>query len=291
MELRFRTRNVVDITSFLLVIREISIVAGLRYAVVLEMNETPLDYITFCGINVHTVRADSVIKGIRETISLNGRMLIAGINADLTNLSYREAWLREFMNSCDIVFCDGIAVKWGAKLLGTPLPARIPVPDWIDDLMGAAEKNNIRLFLLGASEEVMAAAKANLESRYPRLSIVGSHHGYFEKRPDSSENTAVVRLINESRPDVVLVGMSVPVQERWLWENWERLTVPVALVVGAVFEMLAGTKRRPPRWMTDHGLEWLGRLLLEPRRLWKRYLIGNPRFVAHVLRERFRGSG
>jgi N-acetylglucosaminyldiphosphoundecaprenol N-acetyl-beta-D-mannosaminyltransferase len=154
--------------------------------------------------------------------------------------------------------------------------------------MAPAEKHSLSLFLLGASDEVVAAARANLESRYPRLSIVGSHHGYFDKRPDCSENATVVRLINESRPDIVLVGMSVPVQERWLWENWEQLSASVALVVGAVFEMLAGTKRRPPRWMTDHGLEWLGRLLLEPRRLWRRYVLGNPAFVARVFREYLR---
>jgi N-acetylglucosaminyldiphosphoundecaprenol N-acetyl-beta-D-mannosaminyltransferase len=252
------------------------------------MNRTVFDYITFCGITVHTVRADSVINGICETISSNGTMLIAGINADLTNLSCREPWLRQFMNRCDIVFCDGIAVKWGACLLGTPLPERLPVPDWIDNLMAAAAEHGFGLFLLGASDAVVAAAQSNLRSRYPRLNIVGSHHGYFDKRPDSLENTAIVQLINESRPDILLVGMSVPVQELWLWENWERLHVPVGLVVGAVFEFLAGTKRRPPRWMTDHGLEWLGRLLLEPQRLWKRYVFGNPAFIVRLLRERFR---
>jgi UDP-N-acetyl-D-mannosaminuronic acid transferase (WecB/TagA/CpsF family) len=77
------------------------------------MNRAVFDYITFCGVHIHTVRADSVINGILETITSSGRMLIAGTNADLTNLSYKESWLREFMNSCDIVFCDGIAVKWG----------------------------------------------------------------------------------------------------------------------------------------------------------------------------------
>jgi N-acetylglucosaminyldiphosphoundecaprenol N-acetyl-beta-D-mannosaminyltransferase len=255
------------------------------------MNGTALDSIEFCGINVHRVCAEAIISTIVDTVQSKGRLLVAGINADLTNLSYREPWLREFMNSCDIVFCDGIAVKWGANLLGTALPARIPVPDWIDDLMNVVLEHRCRLFLLGASEEVVTGAESVLRKRYPQLAIVGVHHGYFDKRSESLENAAVLEIINRAQPDILLVGMSVPVQERWLWENWPQLNVPVALIAGAVFEMLAGTKRRPPRWMTDHGLEWLGRVLLEPRRLWKRYLFGNPRFVARVLRERFRGSG
>ena len=256
--------------------------------VTLSRNCPGLDSITFCGINVHKVDADAVIQGIIDTISAKGRMIIAGMNADLTNRSFREPWLREFMNSCDIVFCDGISVKWAAYFLGMPLPERLPVPDWIDELIVAAVQQECSIYLLGASEEVVEAAGTVLTNRYPRLRIVGSHHGYFDKEHGRAENRVVVDLINRARPDILFVGMSVPVQERWLWENWERLEVPVALVVGAIFEMLAGTKRRPPRWMTDHGLEWLGRLLLEPGRLWRRYLFGNPAFVLHVVRERLR---
>ena len=124
-------------------------------------------------------------------------------------------------------------------------------------------------------------------ARYPGLRIAGTYHGYFDKTPGSPENEAVLQRINAARPNILILGFGMPLQERWLLENWERVDANLALTGGAVFDYLSGELRRPPRWMTEHGLEWLGRMLIEPRRLWRRYVVGNPLFLWRVLLQRF----
>jgi N-acetylglucosaminyldiphosphoundecaprenol N-acetyl-beta-D-mannosaminyltransferase len=122
----------------------------------------------------------------------------------------------------------------------------------------------------------------------PGLEIAGIQHGYFDKTAGSSENEAVVALINQVKPDILVIGFGMPLQERWLLENWDRLDAKVAIPIGAGFDYLAGVTPRAPRWMTDHGLEWLGRLIIEPRRLWKRYIIGNPLFFYRLVKYQLR---
>jgi N-acetylglucosaminyldiphosphoundecaprenol N-acetyl-beta-D-mannosaminyltransferase len=129
-------------------------------------------------------------------------------------------------------------------------------------------------------------AAANLKARFPDLRIVSTHHDYFDKTPGSAENEAVIEQINAVKPNILIVGFGMPLQERWLMENWDHIDANVALTGGAVFDYVSGELQRAPRWMTDNGLEWLGRLLIEPRRLWKRYLIGNPLFIWRVLKQR-----
>jgi N-acetylglucosaminyldiphosphoundecaprenol N-acetyl-beta-D-mannosaminyltransferase len=107
----------------------------------------------------------------------------------------------------------------------------------------------------------------------------GWHHGYFDRTPGSPANEAVIAAINAAHPDLLLLGMGMPVQEAWLDQNWSRLTVPVAITAGALVDHAAGLVSRPPLWVADLGLEWLVRLVIEPRRLWRRYLIGLPQFA------------
>jgi N-acetylglucosaminyldiphosphoundecaprenol N-acetyl-beta-D-mannosaminyltransferase len=190
------------------------------------------------------------------------------------------------LNSAEIVFCDGAGVVLGARILGNHIPQRITYADWTWQLAEFAEPRGFTLFFLGARPGVADKAAANLKARYPDLRIVGTHHGYFDKTPGSAENEAVIEQINTVRPNILIVGFGMPLQERWLMENWDRIDANVALTGGAVFDYVSGELQRAPRWMTDNGLEWLGRLLIEPRRLWRRYLIGNPLFLWRVLKQR-----
>ena len=126
------------------------------------------------------------------------------------------------------------------------------------------------------------AAARKLKQRYPGLNVVGVHHGYF----DRSENEAVVQKINAAAPDILLVGLGMPLQEYWLMENRHRLDASVALTGGAAFDYVSGRLRRGPRLLVSSGFEWLARLLIDPRRLWRRYLVGNPLFLLRVVRQR-----
>ena len=202
------------------------------------------------------------------------------------NLSCDLPRFRAFLNSADIVFCDGAGVILGARILGHPSSQRITYADWIWQLAKFAEPRDFTFFFLGARPGVADKAAARLRERFPNLRIVGTHHGYFDKTPGSPENEAVIRKINAGKPNILIMGFGMPLQEHWLMENWDRIEANVALAGGAVLDYASGELRRAPRWMTDHGLEWLGRLLIEPRRLWRRYLIGNPLFLWRIFRQK-----
>jgi N-acetylglucosaminyldiphosphoundecaprenol N-acetyl-beta-D-mannosaminyltransferase len=211
------------------------------------------------------------------------RGLVLNVNAHCLNLCYEDPKLRDFMNGARVVFCDGAGVMLAARILGRRIPERITYADWIWQLADLAAAQGFSLYLLGARPGVAREAARRLKERYPDLEIVGVHHGYFDHGAGSA---AVVEEINAAAPDILLVGLGMPLQERWLMENWQRLDVRVALTGGAVFDYASGRLRRGPRFLRDNGFEWLARLLAEPRRLWRRYLVGNPLFLLRVLRQR-----
>ena len=154
------------------------------------------------------------------------------------------------------------------------------------DLSEYCSKNNKTIGFLGSREGVVQRVSSILIKQSKHLNIAFTHHGYFNKTLDHPENEAVISAINAAKPDILLVGFGMPIQEKWIMENFDRLDVKVFLPVGAAFDYISGNVPRAPRWMTDHGLEWLGRLIIEPRRLWKRYLIGIPLFFWRVLKQR-----
>ncbi len=127
-----------------------------------------------------------------------------------------------------------------------------------------------------------------MRKRYPDLRIVGVRHGYFDHSAGSAENEAVLEEINTAAPDILLVGLGMPLQERWLMDNRERIDAGAVLTGGAVFDHVSGRLSRGPRFLTDNGFEWLARLLIEPGRLWQRYVVGNPLFFSRVLKQRLK---
>jgi len=238
------------------------------------------------GVQVHPLTVDELHEQLAAVIDVNGRARVLHVNAHGLNLAAERPWLRAFLNTAEIVFCDGAGVMLGARLLGYHIPQRITYADWMWQLAAFCAGRGFSLYFLGARPGVAAAAAAQLQARYPALKIAGVQHGYFNQAADHEENQGVIARINETGADILLVGMGMPRQEQWLRDNWTRLQINVALTGGAVFDYMSGELRRAPRWMTDNGLEWLGRLLIEPGRLWKRYLLGNPIFLARVLASR-----
>lgn len=238
------------------------------------------------GVRVHALSVAELHARMDGIIREGRKALVLHANVHGLNLAARHPWMRDFLNQAEIVFCDGAGVRLGARVLGQRLPPRITYADWIWQLAGFLARERHAIFLLGARPGVAARAAAALQGRHPRLRVAGTHHGYFEKEPGSPENEEVIARINAARPEVLLVGFGMPLQERWLRDNWPALNVNVGLSGGAALDYAAGDLARAPRWMTDRGLEWLGRLLIEPRRLGRRYLIGNPAFLLRVLAQR-----
>ena len=241
------------------------------------------------GVGVDPVTVDGLHAEIARLVGSEKLGLVLNVNAHCLNLCYEDHTLRDSLNGADLVFCDGAGVMLAARMLGGRIPARITYAAWIWQLADFAASEGYSLYFLGARPGVAQEAARRLVELYPPLRIVGIRHGYFDHSAGSAENEEVLQEINAAAPDILLVGLGMPLQERWLEENRHRLEVGVALAGGAVFDYASGRIRRGPRLLTESGFEWLARLLCEPRRLWRRYLLGNPLFLSRVLRQLFLG--
>ena len=249
-------------------------------------NQPPINIL---GVNLTPLDWDSLIQYVSGAAASRRKVLIASGNTYSFNLAYETNWIREFLNEADIVRLEGEGLRWGARILGHNTPRRVVFADWVWDMAGVAATSGISFFLLGSRPGVAQRAADRLTARFPTLHIAGVHHGYFDKTPGSPENESVIRQINSAKPNILFVGFGMPLQERWLRENWHLLDAHVTFTCGALFDYVSGELRRSPQWMNDHGLEWLGRMVIEPRRLWRRYLIGNPLFLWRVVLQRLRG--
>lgn len=249
------------------------------------MAEDIIDSVTILGVPVHILTREVLLWQVSCFVGAQRRAQVMYANAHTLNMAFQQPALRHAMQQADLVYCDGFGVKVGAQLLGTAMPERMTGADWIYDLCTVCRQRSYSLYLLGGRDGFAASAAGLLRERYPGLQILGTHQGYFEH--DGEENRLLVEEINALQPDILLVGLGTPLQELWIARNAERLEVPVIWAVGALMDFVVGRLPRAPQWMLNHGLEWLGRLLAEPRRLWKRYVIGNPIFLWRVLKQRW----
>lgn len=234
------------------------------------------------GVKIDPVTVQELHGFIREAVVTKDHVLIPNVNVYGLNLAYDDPELRAILDQADLVFCDGAGVMLGARLTGQAIPERITYADWMWQLAEFAAKEGFSFYFVGAHPGVAERAAEALHARVPGLRIAGVHHGYFNHEPDSPETRKVINAINQAQPDILIVGLGMPLQEYWLAQNWSELDVRVGLTGGAVFDYISGNLRRGPVLLNDHGFEWLSRLLVEPDRLWKRYLIGNPIFLWRV---------
>ena len=202
-------------------------------------------------------------------------------NAHVLNQSSRNGELRRALESADLVYCDGYGVRLAAKALEAPIPHRMTGADWIWSLAAMCELAGKSIYLLGSEPGIAQRAGTRLQGTYPRLDVVGHHHGYFDV--GSPHDDRVVEDINARHPSILLVGMGTPKQELWVQANAHRLDVDVLWTVGALFDVVSGKVPRAPSWLADNGFEWIFRLAIEPGRMWRRYLLGNPAFVHRVM--------
>lgn len=248
--------------------------------------QTKQSIVNLVGVPISPLTVDELHQKISCFIENGSKANILHANVHAINLAYQNSWLRSFFSSADIVFCDGAGVILGARILGNHIPQRITYADWLWQLADFSAEHGFSLFLLGARPGISEIAAKNLTKRFPNLKIAGTHHGYFDKAPQSNQNIAVIEKINQTSPDILLVCFGMPLQERWLQQNFDRLQVHVVLTGGAALDYVSGELKRAPQWMTNHGFEWLGRLLIEPKRLWRRYIMGNPIFLGRVIKQR-----
>jgi N-acetylglucosaminyldiphosphoundecaprenol N-acetyl-beta-D-mannosaminyltransferase len=211
------------------------------------------------------------------------------VNAHVVNQSRTTPGLGEALRSADLVYCDGYGVRLAARVLNMPVPHRMTGADWIWGLATLCELAGQPIYLLGSEPPIAREAAARLRQLHPRLDVVGAHHGFFGL--DSPHNERVIEDINAHGPRIVLVGMGTPKQELWVDRYADRLDGAVVWTVGALFDYVSGRIPRAPRWLADNGFEWIFRLAIEPHRMWRRYLLGNPVFLSRVLSEAKRHAG
>jgi N-acetylglucosaminyldiphosphoundecaprenol N-acetyl-beta-D-mannosaminyltransferase len=233
------------------------------------------DTVVFLGVTLQPKSLPEMNKLVERGIRERQRWIIANHNLHSVYLFHRYPRLRKFYSDVHWTYLDGMPLVALGRLYGYPLQRkqRVTHADWMGPLMELAAGRGWRVFNLGSPREVAERGAAQLRKRYPALQIEVSD-GYFDARRGSDENEALVARINAYRPDLLMVGMGMPRQEFWTQENFARLKAHVILSSnGAAFEYVAGAVPTPPRWAGRMGLEWIFRLINEPRRLFARYLL------------------
>ena len=239
--------------------------------------------ITLLGTTIDVLDVKGLGTKITQYIAAGVQTKIMYVNTDCMLIAKNDPGYQNVINNANLVYADGIGVVLGARLWGNTLPDRLTAADFMPELCRDFAKQGLRIYLLGAIEGVAEDAAKKLQKKIPNLLISGTHHGYFKQKQCAD----LIAEINATRPDIILVGFGAPLQEFWIHENSKKLDAKVVWGVGGLFDFLSGRTRRGPRFLLDNGFEWLCRLLTEPKRLWRRYLLGNTKFVLYLLWCRF----
>jgi N-acetylglucosaminyldiphosphoundecaprenol N-acetyl-beta-D-mannosaminyltransferase len=234
------------------------------------------------GVPVDLLTMDETVVRCRELVAAGIPAQHVALNAGKVVLLRRDPQLREIVARCDLVSADGQSVVWAGSILGIRVPERVAGIDLMERLLQESERARWPVYFLGARPDVLAAFEAEVVRRHPRIVVAGRRNGYFD---DEDE---VVDSIRGSGARLLFVGMPSPRKERFLAAHLGTMGPLFAMGVGGSFDVWAGRTRRAPSWLQRAGLEWLFRLAQEPRRMWKRYLLGNLRFAGIVIGERLR---
>lgn len=236
---------------------------------------------------VNAVSLDETVDEVEKIIEKGVPTQHVVINASKVNLMEVDPELASIVNECPLINADGASIVWAAKKLGVPLRERVTGIDLFQRLVELAFKKGYRIYLFGAKEEVVTKVKAIFEDRYPGIQIVGYRNGYFTE----ADEPKIVSDMADSGADMMFVAFSSPKKEYWVHRYLKQIGIPFVMGVGGSFDVVAGVTGRAPMWMQEHGLEWFYRFIQEPGRLWKRYIIGNLKFVALTYRYKFARKG
>jgi N-acetylglucosaminyldiphosphoundecaprenol N-acetyl-beta-D-mannosaminyltransferase len=238
------------------------------------------------GIDVHNLSEDEAVTAVDGLLRDGRPHYAAVVNAAKIVAASRDDKLRQALKRADLVTADGMSVVWASYVLGRRLKQRVTGIDLFERLVEHAARAGLSVYFLGARDEAVRRLVERFTSRHPGLRLAGYRNGYFHP----SESSDIADAIKQSGADLLFVAMGSPAQEYWIASNLPRTGARFALGVGGSFDHLSGLARRAPRWMQKFGLEWLHRLAREPRRMWRRYLIGNTAFIWLVIKQVWKGK-
>ncbi|MFL6215527.1 MAG: WecB/TagA/CpsF family glycosyltransferase [Blastocatellia bacterium] len=245
------------------------------------MKEAAAPRVNVIGIEVDNLNEEETVAAIARMMEAGGPHYLCVVNAAKAVAASSDGRLRDVLGEASLVTADGMSVVWAARWLGDRLKARVTGIDLFERLVAEAASRGWSVFFFGAREAAVRGIVERFSREHPNLRVAGWRNGYF----DQAESAAIADEIRRRQTDLLFVAMGSPAQEFWIAENLERTGARFAMGVGGSFDHLSGRKPRAPHWMQRAGLEWLYRLLSEPRRLWRRYLIGNTQFLRLVVRQ------
>lgn len=226
---------------------------------------------------------------------IEGKVLINTINAHSYNTAQKDVLFAEALKNGDYLIPDGASILMACKWLKAKSQPKDRIAGWdlfsfeMERLEGRCKREDVRgkVMFMGSSEKVLVKIRENAALDYPNLDVVTYSPPYKPEFSDQ-DNAAIIKAINEANPDLLWIGMTAPKQEKWTYAHWNELNIHCHVgTIGAVFDFYAGTAKRAPKWWQEHSLEWFYRLMIEPRRMWRRYVIGNPLFLWNVCKEKF----
>jgi len=242
------------------------------------------NFATVLGCPISKLNLDQVIDEAEGFIKSKKPHYIAVVNVAKIVKMRSDRRLTASVKSAHLIGADGVPLVWASRLLGNPLPGRVNGTDLMYRLLEKADEKGYRVFFFGAKEKILQAVLTRVRAEYPGVRVAGWQNGYF--KPEDEWNIA--RKIRASRADVLFIAFGTPKKEIWVGRYLQAMGVPVVHGVGGSFDVFAGLIPRAPVWMQKAGLEWLFRLLQEPRRMWKRYLVTNSLFLGLLVKEVFR---
>lgn len=242
------------------------------------------------------------LVGSKEELAAipEGKVLINTINAHSYNVAQKDQEFAEALRGGDYLIPDGSSIVKACRWLKGKSQPKERIAGWdlfafemqrmnANDNVNVNENENAkkRVMFMGSSEKVLRLIRERVAVDYPNLEVV-TYSPPYNKVFSDEDNRNIVKAINEAKPDLLWIGMTAPKQEKWTFRHWEELHIDCHVgTIGAVFDFFAGTAQRAPLWWQEHGLEWLYRLIKEPRRMWRRYVIGNPLFIWNILKEKY----
>lgn len=243
-----------------------------------------METVDVLGVQVACVNTEQILEMVATWLNEEQQRTIFYVNAHCLNVASRDAVYRTILNRGDLVYPDGIGVVWAGWFLSQGRMQKSTGADWIDQFCHLAARQGWRIAILAGRPGIARRACEGLTERHPQLAIVGVYDGFFIEQSERDVFHDIVR----TAPHLLFVGMGSPTQEKWTAAYRDLLPVRICWATGALFDYVAGVEPRVPAWMNMLALEWLWRLLVDPRGKWRRYLIGNPLFIARVLLQKLR---
>lgn len=238
----------------------------------------------FMNTEVDNLTMNEALKAIDTLIKARKNAYVVTPNVDHIVQLERGGELVDVYKNADLILTDGKPLIWISKLYKTPIKEKISGSDLFPLLCKMAAKKGYTMFFLGAAEGVAAKAARNLSRRYSGLNVVGTYSPPIGFEKDEAEMSKIEKMIKDVHPDILIVGLGCPKQELFIYHNREKLGVPISLGLGASLDFEAGNVKRAPKWMANHGLEWLFRITQDPKRMAKRYLVDDTRIVRLMLK-------